>query len=279
MIVRCWGARGSVPVSGKEYNTYGGDTCCIEVRTKDDEIIIIDAGSGIRRLGCRLIDEKQHRFTMFFTHAHWDHIMGFPFFKPLYSRKTHITMLESPLTQASAKQIVSKIMHPPYFPVHSNAIGATIDYHDMGDQLFHIHGMTITPIALSHPNGGVGYKFTEDGKTFVFLTDNELRFKHKGGLDYLDYVHFSMGADLLIHDAEYREEDYVMTKSWGHSLYKDALQLAMDAGVGKLGLFHHNQERTDQGVDEIVEDCRKTIAERQVSLDCFALYQGMEMDL
>ncbi len=216
---------------------------------------------------------------MLFTHAHWDHIVGFPFFKPLYSRKTHITMLECSSAQVSAKQIVANIMHPPYFPVHSDTLCAAIDYHDMGNHLFHIHGLTITPIALSHPNGGVGYKFTEGGKTFVFLTDNELHFKHRGGLDYQDYVHFSMGANLLIHDAEYRKEDYVTTKSWGHSRYQDALELAMDAGVRKLGLFHHNQERTDQGVDEIVEDCRKIIAESQVSLDCFALYQGMEIHL
>ena len=97
MIIRCWGARGSIPVSGDEYVKYGGDTTCIEIRTQDDEIVIIDAGSGIRRLGNRLVSEKRFQYTMLFTHAHWDHIMGFPFFSPIYSKKTRITMFGCPV--------------------------------------------------------------------------------------------------------------------------------------------------------------------------------------
>ena len=279
MIIRCWGARGSIPVSGKEYTKYGGDTACIEIRTKNDEIIIIDAGSGIRRLGNRLLDEKRFQYTMIFTHAHWDHIVGFPFFKPLYFNKTHITMFGCPFAQSSVKQIISKIMSPPNFPIHYEDIRAKIAHHDVCEELFHINSMTITPIPLSHPNQGQGYKFTEDGKTFVFLTDNELRFKHPGGLDFQDYLDFSTGAALLIHDAEYTEEDYKKTKTWGHSVYKDALELAIDAGVEKLGLYHHNQERFDRGVDEIVNDCDKIIKTRHSSLECFAVNQDMEIEV
>ena len=119
--------------------------------------------------------------------------------------------------------------------------------------------MTITPIALSHPNQGSGYKFEEDGKCFVFLTDNELGFHHEGGLDYQDYLNFSKGADLLIHDAEYTEEEYKKTRGWGHSVYKDALKLALDANVKKLGLFHHNQERFDDAVEAMVDECHEKL--------------------
>lgn len=139
--------------------------------------------------------------------------------------------------------------------------------------------MSITPIPLSHPNQGVGYKFTEEGKSFVFLTDNELTFKHPGGADFQDYRDFSAGADLLVHDAEFTEEDYKKTKTWGHSVYRDALRLALEARVGKFGLFHHNQERSDKGIDEIVSDCRKIVSSRNEKLECFAIHQGMEIEL
>ncbi len=278
MIIRCWGARGSIPVSGREYVKYGGDTTCLEIRTKDDEIIILDAGSGLRRLGNRLVSEKRVQYTMIFTHAHWDHLMGFPFFRPIYSRKTNITMYGCPQAQGSVKSMISKIMSPPNFPVDFKNIRADIDYHEACEEHFTIKSMTIVPIPLSHPNQGLGYKFIEDGKTFVFLTDNELTFKHPGGAGFEDYRKFSAGADLLMHDAEFTAEEYKKTKTWGHSVYKDALRLAQEAGVKKFGLFHHNPERFDAGVDALVEDCRK-IAGNKDGIECFAIHQEMEIEL
>jgi phosphoribosyl 1,2-cyclic phosphodiesterase len=275
MLVRCWGARGSIPVSGREYLRYGGDTPCIEVRTRDDSIVIIDAGSGIRRLGGRLVDEKRHDFTMFFTHAHWDHIMGFPFFKPIYRRGTKISLFGCPFAQVSVRELISHIMAPPNFPVHFDNITADIRYHEACQATFRIGGLTVTPIPISHPNQGMGYRIEEDGKAFVFLTDNELTYRHPGGLAYEDYASFALGADLLIHDAEYCPEDYRMTRAWGHSVYTDALRLAFDAGVRRLGLFHHNQERTDDDVDGMVADCRRIAAGRP--LECFGVAQDMEI--
>ncbi|MDO8786435.1 MAG: MBL fold metallo-hydrolase [Syntrophales bacterium] len=279
MIIRCWGVRGSIPVSGEEYLKYGGDTTCMEIRTKDDEIIIIDAGSGIRRLGNSLLAEGRHQYSMIFTHAHWDHLMGFPFFKPIYLKKTHITMYGCPFAQASIKHMISRIMSPPNFPVTFEEITAKITYHEACEDFFSLHSLTVTPIALSHPNRGLGYKFIEDGRSFVFLTDNELMFKHPGGLNYQDYLDFSADADLLIHDAEYNEEEYRKTRTWGHSTYKDALRLALDARVKKFGLFHHNQDRSDQALEKIIEDCQEIIKERNVSLECFAVYPGIEIAL
>ena len=275
MLVRCWGARGSIPVSGREYLRYGGDTPCIEIRTGDDRIVIIDAGSGIRRLGNRLITEKRHDVALIFTHAHWDHIMGFPFFKPIYRSSTHIDMFGCPFAQDSVRQMISHIMAPPNFPLNFVDITADIRYQDACEETFHLGSLTVTPIPISHPNQGMGYCFEESGKSFVFLTDNELTYQHPGGLAYEDYVTFAKGADLLIHDAEYRPPEYRMTRAWGHSVYTDALRLALDAGVGRLGLFHHNQERTDDAVDEMAADCRRIAADRP--LECFALRQDMEI--
>ena len=277
MLIRCWGARGSIPVSGREYLRYGGDTCCIEIRTKDDHIVIIDAGSGIRRLGNRLLAENRHDYTMIFTHTHWDHIMGFPFFKPIYQTDTRIDLAGCPFTHSSFKEMIASVMIPPYFPVNFGDIEADIRYQESCQETIQIGGMTITPISISHPNQGRGYRFEEEGKSFVFLTDNELTYRHPGGLEYEDYRAFIKKADLLIHDAEYLPKDYLLTRTWGHSVYTDAVRLALDAGVARFGLFHHNQDRTDEAVDGMVDDCRRIAAGRP--LTCFAVQQDMEIVL
>ena len=125
----------------------------------------------------------------------------------------------------------------------------------------------------------MGYKFTENGKTFVFLTDNELLYKHEGGLEYNDYVEFSRGADILIHDAEYTPAEIEKRKTWGHSDYRTALQLALDANVKEFGIFHLNQDRSDAEIDKFVDDCNKIIKEKGSDLKCYAVAQGMEFRL
>lgn len=279
MIIKCWGVRGSIPVSGKEYVRYGGDTTCLEIRTKEDNIIIIDAGSGIRRLGNRLVNENRYKYTLIFTHAHWDHILGFPFFRPLYIKGTYIDMFGCPFAQESIKNMISRTMDFPNFPVRFENVEAEISYHGICEERFSIDSMIVTPILLSHPNQGIGYKFVEDDKCFVFITDNELTFKHPGGLDYKDYLDFSSNVDLLIHDSEFTGEEYKKVKGWGHSAYNDALKLALEARVKKFGLSHHNQERTDAELEDIVQDCQNIIKRNKASLECFAAYQEMEIEL
>jgi len=279
MLIRCWGARGSIPVSGPEYLKYGGDTTCLEIRTADDAIIIVDAGSGIRRLGNRLLAEGRFEYSMVFTHSHWDHILGFPFFKPIYRKEAIIHMCGCPFNEESVKEMIAKVMSSPNFPVDYNNVRAQISYQESCQSSFAVRSLTIDPIRASHPNSGIGYKFSEHGKTFVFLTDNELTHRHPGGLDFADYVRFAAGADLLFHDSEFTEEEYRTKKGWGHSTYRAALQLALDAGVKKFGLFHHNQERTDEALDEIADNCRKIVAGRGSSLECFAVREGMEIRL
>jgi ribonuclease BN (tRNA processing enzyme) len=170
-------------------------------------------------------------------------------------------------------------MTSPNFPVDYSNVQARIFYQEACRSAFAYHSLTIEPIPASHPNSGIGYKFSEGGKTFVFLTDNELDHRHPGGRDFADYVRFAAGADLLFHDSEFTEEEYQTKKTWGHSTYRAALNLALEAGVKKFGLFHHNQERTDEALDAIVEICRKIVAGRRSSLECFAVREGMEIRL
>jgi phosphoribosyl 1,2-cyclic phosphodiesterase len=279
MYIKCWGSRGSIPVSGKEYLKYGGDTTCIEIRAKSDDIIIIDAGTGIRKLGNQLIKEKQYKFHFIFTHAHWDHVMGFPYFKPLYFKNAQFQMHRCPFHSKFVETILSKVMAPPNFPVKYSDIKAKMTYTEACPTEFKIGSVKVVPIPLNHPNSGSGYKFIEDGKTFVFLTDNELGYIHPGGLSYSEYMQFSSGADLLIHDAEYTPKEYKIFMDWGHSVYTDVLKLAFEANVKKLGLFHLNQERTDKGMDNIVKTCRKIIAQEARDTDCFAVKCDMTFEI
>ena len=206
MIIRCYGARGSIPVSGKQYLKYGGDTTCLEIRSKNDEIIIVDAGSGIRRLGNKLLDEQRYEYNIIFTHSHMDHILGFPFFKPIYNEKAIINLMGCPTTQGDISKLLSRAMSAPFFPVQFDQLKAKINYAADCPISFSIDSIEIFPINLSHPNVGMGYKFIEDEKIFVFLTDNELGYRHRNGMTFEEYADFAKDADLLIHDAEYTSE-------------------------------------------------------------------------
>ncbi len=279
MYIKCWGSRGSIPVSGRNYLKYGGDTTCLEIRSESDDIIIVDAGTGIRRLGNKLMDEGRFEYHLIFTHAHWDHVMGFPFFKPIFSSKSAFVMHRCPFHSKFVETILSRVMAPPNFPIQLNELKASMEYKDACPLTFQIGSVAITPIPLSHPNGGSGYKFEENGKTFVFLTDNELGFIHRGGKTRQEYLDFSTGADLLIHDAEYTPEEYETQIEWGHSDFTTTLDLAMQAGVKQLGLFHINQERRDDQVDEMVARCERIITASNSSLDCFAVAADMEFQL
>ena len=279
MRIKIWGSRGSIPVSGKEYLKYGGDTTCLEIRTKSGDIIIIDAGTGIRRLGNQLAEENGRDFHFIFTHAHWDHLMGFPFFKPLHFKSARIHMHRCPYNSKFVEIILPKLMAPPYFPVKYSDITAELYYPDACPLEFEIGSVRVVPIALSHPNGGSGYKFVEDGRSFVFLTDNELGYIHPGGLAFGDYLEFAAGADLLVHDAEYTPREYKTYIEWGHSVYTDALDMAQKAGVKKLGLFHLNQERTDRQMDKILQDCRNRIAAKGLKFECLGVTSDIEFEL
>ena len=280
MQIICWGARGSLPVSGVGYLKYGGDTTCMEIRGAGGELIIIDAGSGIRRLGIEIQREKIHNFSLLFTHGHWDHILGFPFFRPNYFPQNSIDIYGPTQVNRSIQETLSHSMHQPNFPVEYSELTAELNYFSYSEEPFRIGNIDIKPISLSHPNGGVGFRFTENGKSFVFLTDNELGMKHPGGHDPETYIEFSKGADLLIHDAEYTPSEYQrMTKGWGHSSYTAALDLAMKAGVKRFGLFHHNTDRTDIQQDSIVQKCQIIAKHQEIKLTCFGVTQDMLMIL
>lgn len=279
MKVRCWGARGSVPVSGPEYDRYGGDTTCIEIRSKNDEILVIDAGTGIRRLGGALLEQGRLDLTLLFTHTHWDHVQGLPFFKPMYSPEARITLYGCPALQGNITKILSTAMSPPLFPVPFASLPSRLEGLTWEGESIQVDTLTVTHIALSHPDMGAGYRVEEDGKSVVLLTDNELAHHHRGGRSFEEYAAFCRGADLLLHDAEYTPEEYPDRAGWGHSHFGDVALLGKAAEVKVLGLTHHNQERTDDGVDEIVRRCREALAGPGRPPRCLAVSQHSEFVL
>lgn len=278
MKVRCWGARGSITVSGQEFVRYGGDTSCLEIRSKAGDVLVLDAGTGIRALGGALADEQCRELTLLLSHFHWDHIQGLPFFKPLYNPEVHIAMGGGTGTHRSLARQLAQAFSPPLFPVPFDKVPAQIVPLAFKADLLHAGGLSVRRIPLSHPNQGVGFRIEEDGRSLVYLTDNELSLRHKGGREFADYVAFSKDADLLIHDAQYTPEEYPQRRGWGHSHCEDVARLARQARVGTLGLFHHDQERDDDALDGLVARCRELLGAPGDPV-CTALSTGWTMDL
>jgi len=279
MIIKCWGARGSIPICGKQFLKYGGNTTCLEIIDRSGDSIIVDSGTGIRNLGKELLKKGVKKLTMVFTHQHWDHVMGFPFFAPIY-QNVEIEVMGCSYSTDDAREIIAKTMQPPGFPVKFEEIEAKFKFRAIGKEGCKLNNnIDIFPIELSHPNGGLGYKFVESGKEFVFLTDNELGYSHYGGRSFEDYIRFCSGAKLLVHDADYTDYEYKVRKTWGHSTWQEALDLAIKSGVENFGLFHHNQDRTDKEIDAIVAQCNKIIKQKKLKIRCFAFREGQEIAL
>ena len=283
MEVKIWGCRGSITSPGEMTLKYGGESTCLEVSSKLGERIIIDFGSGIRKLGQELLKDKTiTELRLLLTHSHWDHLVGFPFFVPAYLPRFTITLCGGPQPQQSVMKYLSHQMEAPYFPVDFSAMKAKFQKGCQCAQTYCDHAMNgglksirCESIALNHPNGGYGFKLTQTNKSFVFLTDNEIRFSHEEGLPREDYINFCKNADLLFHDAQYTEEEYKNRQGWGHSTFIDAVQLALDAGVKSLGLFHHDPDHSDDFIDQQVELCQNYIKQSGSTMKCFACMEGM----
>ena len=280
MRIKIWGCRGTLPSPGAHTVRYGGNTTCVEIRDQHNFCTVIDAGSGLRILGKQMLkDDDCTEICLMLTHAHWDHLMGFPFFIPAYLSKYKINVCGVASARQYLRNILARQLEAPYFPVDFSQLKAQFNFgcNVPGNKL--CHRLQIDSIPLSHPNGGYGYKFTENGKSFVFLTDNELGHIHEGGKQFEDYVEFCKGAEILLHDAQYTDKEYEKTITWGHSTYRQTLRLATEAGVKRLGLIHHDPDRTDDEIDEIVAKLKKQIESDCSNIDIFAGSDGLELTL
>jgi len=281
MKVRFWGTRGSIAAPGKDTTVYGGNTTCVEVILGSGKRVVIDAGTGIRLLGRRLEEEMERvEIHLLITHIHWDHVLGFPFFGPVYNEFTRLFIAGYPSCMKGLRYAFDNHMGDGFFPVRFDELKAEIHYVDtMSRGPLEIEGTLIETIPLQHPQGGFGYRFTEDGKTLVFITDNELS-EEAGVKRHPDeYVRFCQGADLLIHDAQYDQDEIESRRGWGHSEYVSTCRMAMRAGAKRLMLFHHDPWRKDAEITEIKARCDELVSASGAQIEIDAAKEGTEISL
>jgi phosphoribosyl 1,2-cyclic phosphodiesterase len=281
MRIKFWGTRGSIAVPGRETIRYGGNTTCLEVTLQGGRVVVVDAGTGVRALGDKLSSENEKvDIHLLVTHIHWDHVLGFPYFSPLYNAASRIQIDGYPTCVNGLRNTFDNKMGDGFFPVKFADLRADIHYLEiLNHRPLEIDGTVIDTMPLQHPQGGFGFRFREGGKGFVFLTDNELRPDAWTGRSPGDYITFCEGADLLIHDAQYTPEEIEERRDWGHSDYRSALDVAKRAGVKTLILFHHDPSRTDPQVAEIERRCGRLAREGNPTLLVEAAQEGNEIDL
>jgi phosphoribosyl 1,2-cyclic phosphodiesterase len=250
--LRFWGVRGSTPAPGKDRLVYGGNTPCVEIRTasntSSNDVLVFDAGSGIRELGNQLATEfagKDLSLHLFLTHFHWDHIQGIPYFQPLFSPATRLDV-HSWTSGEETRRVLEGQMRTPYFPVNFADVPARLNFAQLKSERVKIGNVSVESFPLNHPQGAYGYRIEADGKSIVYATDLE---HGDGRLDRILRDH-AAGADVLIYDAQYNDEEYASHRGWGHSTWREAARVARDAGVGKLFLFHFDPVHTDARVAE-----------------------------
>lgn len=249
MKIKFWGCRGSIPVPDGRMIRYGGNTACVEINV-DGKILIIDAGTGIRKLGEDLTREKVKHMNIFLTHSHWDHIQGFPFFNPIYTKESHICIYGYTKSYRQIKDILSKQMSYEFFPVRFSDLKSKISFADNYDHLEKEGNFKVSTIDTNHPINTQGIRLEKNNESFVFITDNELKAQN-ATTPYSGFVNFCKNATFLIHDAQFTENEYKKSKGWGHSTYRQVIQLARDAEVKNLGFYHHDPNREDKQLDEI----------------------------
>ena len=281
-----WGTRGSIPSPGPSTVRYGGNTPCVELHTEQGWLIILDAGTGIRELGRTLVDRSAGQpiaGDIFLTHAHWDHIQGIPFFAPFFKQGNRFTIWGSKSLQTSIDRVVRDQMSPVVFPVSFEELQARIDFQELAEERRGGNGYEVAAIGVRHPGGALGYRFTTgnaDGRALVYVSDNELSpdARYDDPPQWREkLVSFVRGASVLVHDTTYTTGEYQSFVGWGHSTYEQAVELALDANVERLVLFHHRPERTDEEVDRCLEHCRALVAGRGRRLEILAAAEGMTL--
>lgn len=258
VIVRLWGTRGSVASPGPETLRYGGNTACVEVRT-DDALLVLDAGTGIRRLGTTLKDHVG-RVDLLLSHLHMDHLQGIGFFAPIFRPDIELHVWGPPSTTLSLRERLMRYLSPPLFPVRLRDLGSRVSLHDVPPEPFTVGSLTISAQPIIHPGPSVGYRISSEAGTIAYLPDHEPAL----GLadfplspDWTSGSELAADADLLIHDVQYTDEEYPAHVGWGHSSVEQAWAFAVQARAKRLVTFHHDPSHTDDELDAMVRELQQ----------------------
>jgi phosphoribosyl 1,2-cyclic phosphodiesterase len=281
MKITFWGTRGSIPAPGADTTRYGGNTTCLEMTTGSGRTIIIDAGTGIRNLGDALLQQNTALDAyLLMTHIHWDHVWGFAFFGPVFHSDSRIVVGGSPRGMEGLKRVFSRDYLDGTWPIRFEDLKAKIEVSpELPGAPMSVDGTLIEAHHLQHPQGGMGFKFTENKSTFVFLTDNELLDTPRWGPSFKDFARFCRNADILVHDCQYLPEEMDIRRGWGHSDLDSVARLALEADVKKLILFHHDPWRTDQAVSSMVDRCAGILSSANSAISVQAAQEGSTLEL
>ena len=250
--LKFWGVRGSIACPGPKTVRYGGNTSCVEVRCGQD-LLILDAGTGLRELAKSLKQGQALKANLFLTHTHLDHVCGFPFFQPLFKENTSLNIWGGHLPSGrSVRQVFDGLMMDPLWPIQLDDLRAAITFHDFvaGDSLRPVDGVEVQTAPLNHPNGATGYRINYKGKSICYVTDTE----HFADRVDENIVRLANDADILIYDSTYTPDDYEHRVGWGHSTWEEGVKVAKQAGVKKFIVFHHNPEHDDNDMDLIEQN-------------------------
>ena len=294
--VTFWGTRGSIPTPGAHTARYGGNTPCVAVRSGDEgggtgQLVILDAGTGIRPLGRELVERQNGavQAEILLSHAHWDHIQGLPHFKPFFAPGNAVRIWGSRQGTTSLEAILRQQMDPAVFPVPLDALSAKLTVQQVEPGEFTVGAFRVRAMRLRHPGTTLGYRLTPagaggraEGASMAYVTDNELGpgGKYETSPSWRkDFVTFLEGVELLIHDAMYTPEELEEHRGWGHSTFEEAVALAGDAGVKRLVLLHHEPEHGDEAIDALVAAARRQARTKGLPAEVVAAQEGMTLTL
>jgi len=260
MEIKFWGTRGSIPAPGADTLEFGGNTTCVEVLLNRGKRLIIDGGTGLRLLGKHLLEDAAPvKIHLLLSHGHWDHLLGIPFFLPIYQETTEILVDGWPPAFQAMTRVFDSHLGDGFFPVAFEHLKARIDFlNRLSHGPLEVDGVRIDAIPTNHPQGGFGFRFREGDHSMVFITDNELGADQ--GRRLPEFAEFARDCDLLIHDAQFLPSDMPEHLGWGHSTYAEAVTLAQMAGARSLILTHHDPGRSDAEVKKIIALARKLAA-------------------
>lgn len=268
MKVEFFGVRGSMPSAGSNTHIFGGNTSCVYIEQNNGKDLILDSGTGIVELGARL-PETQSPINILLTHNHWDHIQGFPFFKPIYQPNRNITIVAGNVDDKKSQDAILQQMSGSYFPVCYQDLPASITLNtDLSSQKqFTLNGFLVSTAPLNHPGGGTAYCIKADEKKIAYVTDNELNPPDKLNTSICEWSNFIEGADLLIHDAQFIDADLPLKHGWGHSTIDQVAELAIKASIKNVIIISHDPSRTDEQLLAI-EKYLHTQYAQQVKIEC-----------
>jgi len=254
--VRFWGVRGSIACPGPRTARYGGNTSSVEVRC-GDRLLMFDAGTGLRYLG-KSLDGARLDTDLFFTHTHFDHVCGLPFFRPLFQPQNKFRLWSGHLRGAmTLKRVLAEFMMAPLFPVPPEVFRSSLEYRDFsgGETLSPATGVSVRTAVLNHPDGATGYRVEYGGRAVCYVTDTE----HVPGSPDKNILKLIDGADLVIYDSMYTDEEYRKYVGWGHSTWQEGVRLCKQAGAKRMVVFHHDPDHDDEVLDAIAREVDKAL--------------------